>query len=1135
MLASFTGFNFAARSRLESGAVRSWWLLGAAIAMGVGMWSAHAIGLLAYERPAVVEYDVPMMFLSMMIAIVGSLGSFAIINARRPRSTTIVSSALVMGAALLGMVYAGVASIRMNGLPHYEAIVVVMSAVIGLIGSLAAIWLTTRVPNDVTVEGALSKMAGAITMGFAFAGTHYIGVAATRFTANIGLGAADPNLVSHGHLDEVVVAGGVLIIFLAAVGAILQRNMYAARNLIDQLREQALLTRKSEEQYRLLFDGNPNSMWVYDDSTLAFLAVNEAAVRLYGYTRAEFLTMTRNDVRVGPGAERPANPLATTGVAAASWEGRHRKRDGTIFDVEVASHLIAFDAKAACLALIVDVTENKTAEEALRQSEQRTHLILDNALDAVISMNAAGVITDWNAQAERIFGWPRAEVLGRQLSETIIPERYRERHESGLKKFLLTGEGRVLNKRIEISALNRDGREFPVELAISPAKLTEEWTFSAFIRDLTERKQAETALREGEKRFRELFENSPIGLYTSTPDGGLLDVNSAMVSMFGYADRASLLAVPASSLYVDPAEREKWLAQQTSEIDVLDVDVRLLRRDGTIIWARDTTHVKRGADGSVVLYEGALEDITDRVKAETALQANERRLAQILEAVPLGILVSDSEGRIMFANAAAQQILGQGIVADASVTDLARVYNSYVAGTNDLYPIERNPIARALAGEAIAVEDVEIREGGRIISLSVQGAPILNSEGRIVAAALAFSDVTEKRALEGQLRQASKMEAVGQLAGGVAHDFNNLLTVIMSYGSMLLDRLGPEDESREDVQEIAAAAVRAAGLTRQLLAFSRQQVLQPRVLSLNAVIGDVEKMLRRIIGEDVELCTSLAPDLATIHADPGQLEQILMNLVVNARDAMSGGGRVRITTSNAELPAESTGAAPFKAGGPYVILSVSDTGAGMTPEVRQRIFDPFFTTKAPGYGTGLGLSTVYGIVKQSGGEIYVDSQFGAGSTITLYFPRFAGSAQTLTDVVAASESSRGSETILLVEDDANLRSLVARVLSGRGYKVHVADTGVAGLAIASDPLIRIDAVITDVVMPGMNGRELIEKLLEANPGLGCLFMSGYTDDEILRRGVSRGEAAFLQKPFTPDQLAQSIRSVLDHTVVDTAA
>ncbi len=1012
MLASFTGFNFAARSHIELGARRRMWLVGAAISMGLGMWSAHAIGLLAFERPTSVEYDAPMMLLSTMTAIIGSFVSFALVNGRRQRSTTIVLAALVMGMALLGMVYAGVASIRLVGSPSYEAFAVVMSAITALIGSIAAIWLTTRLPDDVTVEGALSKLGGAITMGVAIAATHYISVGGTRFTANIGIRAADSHLVSHSHLDEVVVAGGLVIIILAVIGAMLQRNVYAARNLIDRLREQALLT---------------------------------------------------------------------------------------------------------------------------QQSELRTRVILDNALDAVISMDASGLIIDWNAQAERIFGWSRAEALGRRMSETIVPERFRARHESGLKQFLLTGKESFLNKRIEISALDRSGREFPVELAISPAKVTEEWAFSAFIRDLTERKQAESALKEGEKRYRELFENSPIGLYTSTPDGGLLDVNSAMVAMLGYPDRNSLLAVRAQSLYVDPAEREEWLAQQTSEIDVLDVDVRLLRRDGTMIWARDTTHMKRGADGFVVLYEGALEEITDRVKAEAALQANERRLTQILEAVPVGIIVSDNEGHIMFANATAQQILGKGVVPDAPVTDQARVYQTYVAGTDELYPVERNPIARALGGEAISVEDVEVRQGGRVISLSVQGAPILNTEGKIVAAVLVFSDVTEKRSLEGQLRQASKMEAVGQLAGGVAHDFNNLLTVIMSYGSMLLERLAPEDESREDVREIAAAADRAAALTRQLLAFSRQQVLQPRVMNVNHVIGDVEKMLRRIIGEDVELHTSLAPDLAMIHADPGQLEQILMNLVVNARDAMAGGGRVCITTSNAQLPAETAGVAPFNSGGPYVILSVSDTGTGMSPEVRQRIFDPFFTTKAPGYGTGLGLSTVYGIVKQSGGDIYVDSQLGAGSTITLYFPRFAGAAETPTDVAAASESSRGSEAILIVEDDDNLRHLVARVLTARGYTVHVANTGATGLAIASNQSLTIDAVITDVVMPGMNGRELVEELLEGRPALGCLFMSGYTDDEILRRGVSRGEAAFLQKPFTPEQLSQSLRLVLDRPVLGSAA
>ena len=931
-----------------------------------------------------------------------------------------------------------------------------------------------------------------------------------------------------------------ILVFASVVSAltvaVMRRSTPGAMPIFRALAEQGQDIGKSEEQYRLLFDHNPNSMCVFDESTGAFLAVNEAAIRTYGYSRAEFLSMIRDDVRVGKGRELPdpRYPFLSGGIATPSWEGKHRKADGSQIDVVVASHQIVFDGHSACLAMVLDVTDTRRAEAALRASEQRTRLILDNALDAVISMNAAGIITDWNAQAESMFGWSSAEALGRKLSETIIPERYRARHESGLKRFLLTGEGPVLNKRIEISALDRSGREFQVELAISPGKVTEDWAFSAFIRDLTERTQTETALREGERRYRGLFENIPIGLYTSTPDGGLLDVNPAMVAMLGYPDRQSLLAVSATSLYVDPGDRARWLTRQTADADVLNMDARLARKDGTVIWARDTTHVKRDAAGAIILCEGALEDITDRVEAESALQANERRLTQILEAVPLGILVSDNEGHIRFANAGAQQMLGHGVIGDAPLTDLARVYQTYVAGTDQLYPMERNPIARALAGEAIAVEDVELRQGGRLVSLSVQGAPILNSEGTIVAAVIAFSDVTEKRSLEAQLRQASKMEAVGQLAGGVAHDFNNLLTVIMSYGSMLLDRVGLEEESRDDVKEIAAAADRAAGLTRQLLAFSRQQVLQPRVMNINAAIGEVEKMLRRIIGEDIELETSLASDLAAINADPGQLEQILMNLVVNARDAMSDGGRVCISTSNVDPRTQSALSAPSAAGGPYVVLSVSDTGSGMTPEVKRRLFEPFFTTKAPGRGTGLGLSMVYGIVKQSGGEVFVDSELGKGSTFRLYFPRFIAGADASTDA-PTRESSRGSETILIVEDDANLRSLVARVLTGRGYKVHVANAGDSGLAIASDPALHIDAVITDVVMPGMNGRELVEKLHESRPAMGCLFMSGYTDDDVLRRGVLRGEAAFLQKPFTPEQLAQKLRSVLDRPVIGSAA
>jgi len=905
--------------------------------------------------------------------------------------------------------------------------------------------------------------------------------------------------------------------------------MRARAAFTKRLPEQTMQLNTSEQQYRLLFDTNPNTSWVYARSSRAFLAVNDAALARYGYTREEFLTMTLDDIRVE--AHASSNEIITVSshsdAAAEAWNGQYRTKDGTLIDVAVTSREIVFDGREACFSLALDLTDWRRVGEALRQSEQRTRLIVDTALDAVVTMDAEGSISDWNAQAERMFGWSHAEALGRRMADTIIPPKYRDAHEKGLKRFLETGEGPVLNRRIEITALRRGGVEFPIELAISPMKLGSEWTFSAFIRDLTEQKKAAEALRIGEQRYRELFEDVPVGLYRSTPDGRLIDVNPAMVSMLGYRERESLLATPAPSLYVDSADRLRWSAEMTRAGVVRDFDVRMRRSDGAVIWARDTTLAKRDSDGTVVLYEGVIEDITARVEAERHLQASERRLIQILEAVPIGIFVTDHEGRSVFANAGAQRILGSGAVPGLAVDQLAETHHAYVAGTDELYPVERMPIARALSGETIAVDDMEMRREGGVIALHVHGAPIRDNEGKIIAAVAAFIDTTDRRSLEAQLRQTSKMEAVGQLAGGVAHDFNNLLTVIMSYGAMLLDRIDPGDPNREDLQEIAAAADRAASLTRQLLAFSRKQVMQPRLMSINAVVGALENMLRRLIGEDIELQTSLDPDVAMIDADPSQLDQVLMNLVINARDAMPKGGRLSISTSNSELSAESAAGALRAADGQYVMLAVSDTGLGMTREVQQRLFDPFFTTKEQGRGTGLGLATVYGIVKQSGGEIFVYSEVGQGTTFKVYFPRSTSSGEEHRVEMKRKEAPRGSETVLLVEDDANLRMLAVRVLKDCGYRVLVAGGGPEALAIASDPETLIDAVITDVVMPDMTGRELVERLTESRPAVTFLFMSGYTDDDVLRRGVLHGEAAFLQKPFTGDQLARKVREVLD--------
>jgi len=397
-----------------------------------------------------------------------------------------------------------------------------------------------------------------------------------------------------------------------------------------------------------------------------------------------------------------------------------------------------------------------------------------------------------------------------------------------------------------------------------------------------------------------------------------------------------------------------------------------------------------------------------------------------------------------------------------------------------------------------------------------------------------YRDVTDRkraeaalRALEEQQRQAQKMEAIGRLASGVAHDFNNLLTAILGSTDLLLEELPADHSGRLEAEETRKAALRAADLTRQLLAFSRQQVLAPQVLDINDVVTNVDTMLRRVIGEHVEVRTVQAPDLGAVRADPGQLEQVLLNLAVNARDAMPRGGRLTIETANADL--DDTYAAQHAAVAPgrYVMFAVSDTGTGMDAETQTRLFEPFFTTKEKGKGTGLGLATVYGIVKQSGGHIWVYSEPGQGTTMKVYLPRVEEAIEPITAPARPSGPLRGSETILIVEDQDEVRNLTRRLLEARGYRVLVAASGADALRIADQEAGRIDLLLTDVIMPGMSGREVALLLGPAHPHMRVLFVSGYTDDSIVHHGVLDPGVAFLQKPFTSQTLAQKVREVLD--------
>ena len=519
--------------------------------------------------------------------------------------------------------------------------------------------------------------------------------------------------------------------------------------------------------------------------------------------------------------------------------------------------------------------------------------------------------------------------------------------------------------------------------------------------------------------------------------------------------------------------------------------------------------------------------LADAVRAETDRALSERRFRKLVEYSSDVITLLDAAGRILYSTQALKPTLGyeHGELTGQDVFAL-------------VHPEDRAETGALFAG-ALRSPDMVVRSALRIRhkdgtwrDLEVAVANHL-TDPIVEAMVVTYRDVTDRkraeatlRALEDQNRQAQKMEAIGRLAGGVAHDFNNLLTAILVSTDLLLEELGPDHPGRLEAEETRQAALRAADLTRQLLAFSRQQVLTPQVVDINEVVANMDKMLRRIIGEDIELRSLPAMDVGAVRADPGQLEQVLVNLVVNARDAMPGGGRLTIETANVVLDATSNDEHKTVTPGPYVILAVNDTGVGMDAATKARVFEPFFTTKVQGKGTGLGLATVYGIVTQSGGYIWVYSEPDQGTSIKVYLPRVDAPVEPLSVAPRPSGSLRGTETILLVEDQEEVRRLTRRILEARGYRVLAAASGAEALRLSHDTVERIDLLVSDVVMPGMSGRELALLLGPAHPNMRVLFVSGYTDESIVHHGVLEPGVAFLQKPFTADVLARKVRDVI---------
>jgi PAS domain S-box-containing protein len=635
-----------------------------------------------------------------------------------------------------------------------------------------------------------------------------------------------------------------------------------------------------------------------------------------------------------------------------------------------------------------------------------------------------------------------------------------------------------------------------------------------------EREQAVNATIASEKRYRAIIEDQTDLICRFKPDGTILFVNYAYCR-FHAKRREELIG---TNFFPSMPEQDRDIplghfGSLTPEQAVLSYDNKVSLADGQFVWQQCSIRALFDERGGIFEFQAVMQDITRRKESEEAMRFGEERLRAILHSMVDGVVVVDEHGAITSCNPAAEKIFGRNskeVVHRAlrnffSPEDQA-LYNDYLSQ----YLHQSEPKI---------IEVTALRHDGTSLPIDLAASQISRTGGQMLI--VVVRDISGRKRLEEQFRQSQKMEAIGRLAGGIAHDFNNLMQAILGYSNLLNQRLAPGDPQRETVDQIEKSADRATALTRQLLAFSRKQVLQPKLLALNTVVAEMNKLLRRLIGEVIHLEIRLGNPTAHVRADPGQLEQVILNLSINARDAMPKGGTLFIETTTVELDGSEHGfSGPFKPGS-YASIRITDTGSGMAPEVQAHLFEPFFTTKELGKGTGLGLSIVYGIVKQSGGEITVNSEVGRGTTFQIFLPRCEAEVSKAEAERLAAPNTAGTETILLVEDEELVRLMLVEVLKSEGYQVLEAGHGVEALAMAARHEGPIHLLITDMLMPELNGWELASRLVEVRRNLPVLYMSGYTDDEATSYGKLENIGDFLQKPFRPDALLLKARQILD--------
>jgi PAS domain S-box-containing protein len=928
-----------------------------------------------------------------------------------------------------------------------------------------------------------------------------------------------------------------------------ERLVPAVRRAMTESSERALRQaaeeelRRSEKQYRFLFQSNPHPMLIFDLEDLKILEVNEAAIQHYGYSREEFLTMTLASLRATERDQRSKPPSWDTESKSLIW--RHRHKNGNAMQMEVIWSPLTFQGRLAALTMATDVTARRRAAHRNAQFNKLSHQLsaVTTASEAAMFIcEAADQLFNWDDFALDLYSAEKDEVVSLLTITTVEGQRV-EIPASPQPKAANTLVQRVIARGAELVSALETGEKAGTTM-IAPIRkgsrvigvlFIQSWQSHSYnehdlenLQSLADqcggalqRVRVEEELRHSQKRFHDLFENSPDAIFVEDRDGNVLDANASACALHGLT-REELIGKNAVEDLVPPAQREQarldFHKLATGQISW--VEGESFRADGRNV-PIEARVVRIEVDGKPALLFH-VRDISERHAAEMALRSSETLFRSVWENSVDGMRLTDENGIIMAVNGAFSRLVG--LPQDQlEGKPLCVIYSA----DTDCEKMLRDHRKHFQTGSLENKREREYRlHNGRLVIFETTDFYV-KSGGKPRLLLSLFRDVTVHKRLEEQLRQSQKMEAIGQLAGGVAHDFNNILTIILGHATLLtLTPLDPK--SSASASQIKSASERAAGLTRQLLAFGRKQVVKPRPLDLNRVVGSMTEMLGRLLGEDITLEISLDPEPAIVEADSSMVEQILLNLSVNSRDAMPRGGILSINVSAREIDVEHTWQFADARTGRFVCLTHNDTGMGIPPENITRIFEPFFTTKELGKGTGLGLATVYGIVKQHKGWVEVESELGNGTTFRIFLPATSLPVNNVDANGLPQRAPDGHETILVVEDERDLRDIITRTLNRHGYRVFQAVDGNNALEIWNEYKNDIDLVFTDVIMPGgINGRELADRLLMEKPGLKVIYSTGYSADALGKDFRLDPDLNYLQKPYLPDDLAHIVRRRLD--------